>query len=161
MRDRAEKDAAFSTFVRANGATLLHAARLLTGDHHRAEDLVQAALTKLYLRWGRVDAPLAYTRRVLVTTHLDASRRRWGGERPSEVIPETAVDDGSGRADDRDELRRLLRDLEPRERAVIVLRYYCDLSEQDTATTLRIPLGTVKSTGSRALAKLRVQAGRT
>jgi RNA polymerase sigma-70 factor (sigma-E family) len=150
-------DAAFRAFVEANGATLLHAARLLTGDHHRGEDLVQTVLTKVYLKWGRIDAPLAYARKALVTAHIDSARRRWWGERPTESLPELPADDPAGTSDDRDQLRRLLRDLAPRERAVVVLRYYCDLSEQDTAQTLGMPVGTVKSTCSRALAHLRVE----
>lgn len=154
-------DAAFRTFVQDNGATLLHAARLLTGDHHRGEDLVQTALTRVYLKWDRIDAPLAYARKALVTAHIDSSRRRWWGERPTETLPEVAAGESAdvGAADERDELRRLLAGLSPRERAVIVLRYYCDLSEQDAADTLGIPVGTVKSTCSRALARLRVEIG--
>jgi RNA polymerase sigma-70 factor (sigma-E family) len=154
-------DAAFRTFVKDNGATLLHAARLLTGDHHRGEDLVQTALTRVYLKWDRIEAPLAYARKALVTAHIDASRRRWWGERPTEVLPEVAAGESGdvGAADERDELRRLLAGLSPRERAVIVLRYYCDLSEQDAADTLGVPVGTVKSTCSRALARLRVEIG--
>jgi RNA polymerase sigma-70 factor (sigma-E family) len=154
-------DAAFRTFVQENGATLLHAARLLTGDHHRGEDLVQTALTRVYLKWDRIEAPLAYARKALVTAHIDSSRRRWWGERPTETLPEVAAGESGdvGAADERDELRRLLAGLSPRERAVIVLRYYCDLSEQDAADTLGIPVGTVKSTCSRALARLRVEIG--
>jgi RNA polymerase sigma-70 factor (sigma-E family) len=150
-------EASFRAFVEANGATLLHAARLLTGDHHRGEDLVQTALTRLYLKWDRVDAPLAYARKALVTAHIDSTRRRWWGERPTEVLPEPpqTADDAP---DTRDQLRRLLAELSPRERAVVVMRYYCDLSEQDTAATLGLPVGTVKSTCSRALARLRVEA---
>jgi RNA polymerase sigma-70 factor (sigma-E family) len=154
MRD----EAGFRTFVEANGATLLHAARLLTGDHHRGEDLVQGALTKVYLKWDRVDAPLAYARKALVTGHIDATRRRWWGERPTEVLPESPDADGVAASDERDELRRLLGELKPRERAVVVLRYYCDQSERETAATLRMPVGTVKSTCARALARLRVEA---
>ena len=155
MRD----EAAFRAFVQANSATLLHAARLLTGDHHRGEDLVQTALTRLYLKWDRVDAPLAYTRKALVTAHIDATRRRWRGERPTEVLPEPANSTKEAETSEtRDQLRRLLAGLSPRERAVVVLRYYCDLSEQDAAATLGMPVGTVKSTCSRALARLRVEA---
>lgn len=154
MRD----EAGFRAFVEANGATLLHAARLLTGDHHRGEDLVQTALTKLYLKWGRIDAPLPYARRALVNAHIDQSRRRWWGERPTETLPEVPADAGTSASDQRDELRRLLAGLPARDRAVIVLRYYCDLSEQDTAATLGMPVGTVKSSCARALARLRVEA---
>jgi RNA polymerase sigma-70 factor (sigma-E family) len=153
-------EAGFRAFVEANGATLLHAARLLTGDHHRGEDLVQTALTKVYLKWGRIDAPLPYARKALVNAHIDQSRRRWWGERPTETLPEPADDAARSEesaSESRDELRRILAGLAPRERAVIVLRYYCDLSEQDTAATLGLPVGTVKSTCSRALARLRVE----
>jgi RNA polymerase sigma-70 factor (sigma-E family) len=152
-------EAGFRSFVEANGATLLHAARLLTGDHHRGEDLVQTALTKLYLKWGRIDAPLPYARRALVNAHIDQTRRKWWGERPTETLPEVVGrDTDTSASDSRDELRRLLSGLAPKERAVIVLRYYCDLSEHDTAATLGMPVGTVKSTCSRALARLRVEA---
>lgn len=158
MRD----EAGFRAFVEANGATLLHAARLLTGDHHRGEDLVQTALTKVYLKWGRIDAPLAYARKALVNAHIDQSRRKWWGERPTEILPETPVDGPEVvESDMRDELRRILAGLSPRERAVVVMRYYCDLSEQDTAATLGVPVGTVKSTCSRALSRLRVEIGVT
>jgi RNA polymerase sigma-70 factor (sigma-E family) len=153
-------EAGFRAFVETNGATLLHAARLLTGDHHRGEDLVQTALTKVYLKWGRIEAPLPYARRALVTAHIDQSRRRWWGERPTAQLPEPADDAAAGEeaaSDSRDELRRILAGLAPKERAVIVLRYYCDLSEQDTAATLGVPVGTVKSTCARALARLRVE----
>lgn len=154
MRD----EAGFRAFVEANGATLLHAARLLTGDHQRGEDLVQTALTRLYLKWGRIDAPLPYARRALVNAHIDQSRRRWWGERPTETLPEVAAAAETSAVDARDELRRLLAGLAPKDRAVIVLRYYCDLSEQDTAATLGVPVGTVKSSCARALARLRVEA---
>ena len=157
MRD----EEGFRVFVEANGASLLHAARLLTGDHHRGEDLVQTALIKVYMKWGRIDAPLPYARRALVNAHIDQTRRRWWGERPTETLPERPDPDQASDAatsDSRDELRRLLAGLAPKERAVIVLRYYCDLSEQDTAATLGMAVGTVKSTCSRALARLRVEA---
>lgn len=154
-------DAAFRAFVDANGAALLHAARLLTGDHHRGEDLVQTVLTRVYLKWDRIEAPLAYARKAMVTAHIDSTRRRWWGERPTETLPEVDAAESSavGAVDERDELRRLLTGLSARERAVIVLRYYCDQSEQEAAATLGIPVGTVKSTCSRALARLRVEIG--
>jgi RNA polymerase sigma-70 factor (sigma-E family) len=151
----------FRSFVETNGATLLHAARLLTGDHHRGEDLVQTALIKVYMKWGRIDAPLPYARRALVNAHIDQTRRKWWGERPTETLPEPGgpVDVADvTKSDSRDQLRRMLAGLASKERAVIVLRYYCDLSEQETAATLGMPVGTVKSTCSRALARLRVDA---
>jgi RNA polymerase sigma factor (sigma-70 family) len=133
----------FRSFVEANGATLLHAARLLTGDHQRG------------------DAPLPYARRALVNAHIDQTRRKWWGERPTETLPEPVEEErvtDVTASDSRDELRRMLAGLAPKERAVIVLRYYSDLSEQETAATLGMPVGTVKSTCSRALARLRVEA---
>ena len=158
MPDRDGDSAAFREFVESHGATLLHAARLLTGDYYRGEDLVQTALTKVYLKWGRIDAPLAYARKALVTAHIDSTRRRWWGEHPTETLPDVLGTEESTASDARDELRRMLAGLSPRERAVIVLRYYCDQSEQETATTLGMPVGTVKSTCARALARLRVEA---
>src|SRR4051794_34456052 len=132
----------------------------MTGDHHRGEDLVQTALTKVYLKWGRIDAPLPYARKALVNAHIDQTRRRWWGERPTETLPEPPDDRAAGdeaASESRDELRRILAGLSPKERAVVVLRYYCDLSELDTAASLGMPLGTVKSTCARALARLRVE----
>jgi RNA polymerase sigma-70 factor (sigma-E family) len=152
-------EAGFRAFVEENGATLLHAARLLTGDHHRGEDLVQTALTKVYLKWGRIDTPMPYARRALVNAHIDQTRRKWWGERPSDDLPEPAEPSADEDSSDlRDQLRRLLASLSARERAVVVMRYYCDLSEEDTARTLGMPVGTVKSSCSRALARLRVEA---
>src|SRR4051812_40098234 len=149
-------EAGFRAFVETNGATLLHAARLLTGDHQRGEDLVQTALIKVYLKWERIDAPLPYARRALVNAHIDQTRRKWWGERPTETLPEPVEEErvtDVTASDSRDELRRMLAGLAPKERAVIVLRYYSDLSEQETAATLGMPVGTVKSTCSRALAR--------
>ena len=155
MRD----DSAFRAFVEENGATLLHAARLLTGDHQRGEDLVQTVLIKVYLKWGRIDAPLAYARKALVTAQIDSSRRRWWGERPAETLPEVSGADELEPAEDRDQLRRLLTQLSPRERAVVVLRYYEQLSERETADALGVSVGTVKSQASRALGALRTHLG--
>ena len=153
MRD----EAGFRAFVETSGTTLLHAARLLTGDHHRGEDLLQTTLTKMYVKWGRIDAPLAYARKAMVNEHIAQTRRRWWGERPTDTLPESADDLDTVACDSRDELRRLLADLTPQERAVVVLRYYCDLSEQDTAAALDMPVGTVKSSCARALTRLRVE----
>jgi RNA polymerase sigma-70 factor (sigma-E family) len=159
----ADSDAPFTEFVREHGASLQHAARLLTGDHHAGEDLVQTVLTKMYLRWSRIEAPLAYAHKALVTTHVDGWRRFWRGETPTETlpepIPESYVDrSGQGAVDARDELRRALATLSRRDRAVVVLRYYADQSEAQTAQLLGLPVGTVKSATSRALAALRVAA---
>lgn len=163
MARPADPDAAFAAFVREHGARLQHTARLLTGHHQSGEDLVQTVLTKMYLRWSRIDAPLAYAHKALVSTHVDGWRRHWRGETPTEVMPEHSVDptasspgDAYGAVDSRDELRRALATLSRRDRAIIVLRFYADQSGAQTAATLGLPVGTVKSATSRALATLRV-----
>ncbi len=153
-------DEEFDEFAVAAWPRLLRSSYLLCGDHHLAEDLVQTALARTYARWKHVrrDDALAYARRVLVNLNVDRLRRR----RPLEVrdaIPDRA-DPGQAHAgsDDRDEVVRLLATLTERERRVVVLRHYFDLSEAVVAKELGIAPGTVKSTLSRALAKLRVHA---
>jgi RNA polymerase sigma-70 factor (sigma-E family) len=153
-------DEEFDEFAVAAWPRLLRSAYLLCGDHHLAEDLVQTALARTYARWRHVrrDDALAYARRVLVNLNVDRLRRR----RPIEVrdaIPDRA-DPGEGNAgpDDRDEVVRLLATLTEKERRVVVLRHYFDLSEAVVAKEIGISPGTVKSTLSRALAKLRVHA---
>ena len=155
MRD----DQGFAEFATANARRLRHAARLLTGDDSRAEDLLQTALARTYLRWDRIRAedPTAYVRRVLYTAHVDWWRRRWRHEYPTDELPDVAAaGDLADRAAERDRLRGALARLSPRERAVVVLRFYEDLGERETAAVLGMAVGTVKSTCSRALAKLRV-----
>ena len=150
----------FAEFAGGNARRLRHIARLLTGDEHRAEDLLQVALARTYRRWDRVsryDDPLAYVRRVLVNAHTDWWRRRWRHEQPTAQLPDTPA--GGDLAADhasRDQLARALATLTTRERAVVVLRYYADLTEVDIARTLGVATGTVKSTSARALAKLRI-----
>jgi RNA polymerase sigma-70 factor (sigma-E family) len=149
----------FGEFATANARRLRHIARLLTGDRDRAEDLVQIALAKAYPRWHRIRAedPLGYVRRILVTAHTDWWRRRWRYELPAESVGEQpAAGDFTADHADREQLARALARLTPRERAVVVLRFYADLSEREIAWTLGIAPGTVKSTCVRALAKLRV-----
>jgi RNA polymerase sigma-70 factor (sigma-E family) len=155
MRD----EEGFAEFATANARRLRHAARLLTGDDGRAEDLLQTALARTYLRWDRIraDDPIAYVRRVLYTAHADGWRRRWRGEYPTAEPPDVpAAGDHAAQTVERDRLRAALAGLSARERAVVVLRFYEDLSERETAAALGIATGTVKSTCSRALAKLRV-----
>ncbi|SOD75172.1 RNA polymerase sigma-70 factor (sigma-E family) [Jatrophihabitans sp. GAS493] len=150
---------AFRAFVQLHGSQLTQTARLLTGSHHGGEDLAQNVLIKLYLKWDQVSAPLAYARKSLVSTHIDSTRRRWWGERPTVELPDLhSVDDASQSTVAKDEIRQLLTGLSPRERAVVVLRYYCDLSERETAEILKMPVGTVKSACARALTQLRVTA---
>ncbi|MGX4656762.1 SigE family RNA polymerase sigma factor [Micromonospora sp. SCSIO 07396] len=148
----------FRDFVAARSGALLRTAYLLAGDWATAEDLLQTALTKTYLAWrrlGGIEAVEPYARRVMVNTSTSWWRRRWHGERPTEVLPERAGVDEIEQQLDRDALWRHLRRLPARQRAVLVLRYYEDLSEAQTAALLEISPGTVKSQTSRALNTLR------
>jgi RNA polymerase sigma-70 factor (sigma-E family) len=148
----------FREFVAARSGALLRTAYLLAGDWATAEDLLQTALTKTYLAWrrlGEIDAVEPYARRVLINTATSWWRRRWHGERPTDVLPERPGPDRHEEALDRDLMWRHVRELPARQRAVLVLRFYEDLSEAQTADLLGISLGTVKSQTARALAKLR------
>jgi RNA polymerase sigma-70 factor (sigma-E family) len=156
----ARADEEFAEFARASHPALRHAAYLLTGDRHTAEDAAQTALVRTYAAWSRVrrDDAYAYARKVLVNHLTD----RW--RRPLREYPAADLPDHPGGADLADEvaLRHwvagALAALTARERAVIVLRYLFDLPEAVVARDLGISVGTVKSTSSRALAKLRVNA---
>ncbi|MGH3682652.1 MAG: SigE family RNA polymerase sigma factor, partial [Natronosporangium sp.] len=148
----------FREFVAARSSALLRTAYLLAGDWATAEDLLQTALTKTYLAWkrlGGIEAVEPYTRRVLVNTATSWWRRRWHGERPTEVLPERPGPDRHEQALERDLLWRHVRALPARQRAVLVLRFYEDQSEAQTADLLEISPGTVKSQTARALATLR------
>lgn len=150
----------FREFVIARSPVLLRAAWLLTGNEASAHDLVQATLLKTWSRWERVsstDAPEAYVRKVMMSTFLTWRRRRWRGELAVPVLPElaTSVDEMS-RADVRASVVASLRLLPPRQRAVVVLRYFVDMTEAQAATALGCSVGTVKSQTARALAQLRI-----
>jgi RNA polymerase sigma-70 factor (sigma-E family) len=148
----------FRDFVATHSGSLLRTAYLLAGDWATAEDLLQTALTKTYLAWrrlGHIDAVVPYTRRVLVNTSTSWWRRRWHGERPTEVLPERATPDGHDERLERDALWRHVCALPVRQRAVLVLRFYEDQSEAETARLLGVSVGTVKSQCSRALSALR------
>jgi RNA polymerase sigma-70 factor (sigma-E family) len=158
-RRRAE----FERFVAESTEPLLRAAYLVVGDLAEAEDLVQECLIKVARRWPRVrtmDHPRAYARRVLINLALDGSGRRVRHRGELELVD--ALQDGHDEASARDlaavdsraELEQALAMLAPRQRAVLVLRYFEDLSEADTAAVLGCSLGTVKSTASRALVRL-------
>lgn len=138
----------------ARTRALLRTAYLLTGDHALAEDLVQTALAKAWFHWSRIrgDNPEPYVRRILVTTYSSWWRRRWNGEIPTEDLPETPAPAGADRVDLWAALSRLPR----RQRAVVVLRYYEDLTEAETARLMGSSVGTVKSQAAKALAKLRL-----
>jgi RNA polymerase sigma-70 factor (ECF subfamily) len=148
----------FREFVGLRSKALLRTAYLLAGDWATAEDLLQIALTKTFLAWkrlGHIEAIEPYARRVLVNTATSWWRRRWHGERPTEILPETAAADQLGESLERDAMWRHVKALPNRQRAVLVLRYYEDQSEAETARLLGVSVGTVKSQTSRALATLR------
>lgn len=147
----------FAAFVAGRGPALQRTAYLLTGDWALAEDLLQTALAKAFLAWGRIrhEDPEGYVRKVLANTHATWWRRKWRGEAPTEKLPERAGADAIRHVDDDLVLAQALRALPPRQRAVIVLRFHADLTEVAVATTLGISVGTVKSQTSKALATLR------
>jgi RNA polymerase sigma-70 factor (sigma-E family) len=145
----------FREFVTANSRDLLRAGWLLTGDWPLAEDLVQTALLRCWPRWSSVSAPEAYVRTALVRVFVSSRRRRWTGERPAAVLTDLPAPDAIEPADVRASVRLALAALSPRERAVVVLRYYADMSEAETAAALGIAAGSVKRYASDALAKLR------
>ncbi|RBM11691.1 SigE family RNA polymerase sigma factor [Streptomyces sp. PT12] len=160
---RTEEAETFHGFVRSRWAGLVRTAYLLTGDRHLAEDVAQTALAKAYRSWPHVmrsDNPDAYVRRILVSCHKDRFRKRRVPEHLMDVPPEAiAAQDDMARADERDLLAAALARLPLRQRAVVVLRYWEDLSEAEVAQTLGCSIGTVKSQASKALSKLRATLG--
>ena len=148
----------FSAYVADRRPRLVRTAVLLGCPAADAEDVVQTALLKCYRSWRRVvaaDSPDAYVHRVLVTTLYDIRQRRWNGELPTEALPEPAARGGDDPAwAEGIAVRRALGGLSAEHRAVLVLRYFADLSERDTAAALGVAPGTVKSRTSRALAAL-------
>lgn len=152
-------DQEFTAFVHENHRRLLRVAELLTGDRGRAEDILQTVLVRAYQRWNRIaqDNPVGYVRAGLVNAHADWWRRRSSWERPVAAPGEhLAVVDPTAGVAGRQAVLAALAPLTRRERAVIVLRFYEDLTVPEIAETLRIPAGTVKSTCARALARLRI-----
>ena len=149
----------YAAWVDGRGAALRGTAYLLCGNWHGAEDLTQTALTKLYLAWRRLDragSMDAYARQVLVRAFLDERRRPWRREHASAEPPEMpSPGDATGAVAERLALEAALRDLPRTQRAVLVLRYWCDLDVHATAAALDISDGTVKSATSRGLAALR------
>jgi RNA polymerase sigma-70 factor (sigma-E family) len=150
----------FEDFVAARGQALQRVAYLLTGDWELAEDLLQTALARAYPQWPRVaqDSPEAYVRKIMVNTWCSWWRRRWRGEVPTAVVPDRPAHDDYAGADSRGALRTALAGLPRRQRTVVVLRYYADLTEDQVAEALGISTGTVKSQAAKALAKLRASA---
>jgi RNA polymerase sigma-70 factor (sigma-E family) len=154
-------DPGFREYVTARSRALLRTAYLLTGNTADAEDLVQAALAKTYLAWNRIEDRAAldgYVRRAMVNTHISWWRRRRVEEYPTDEIPDQAVADHAVASDLQETLRRAIDRLPQRMRAAVVLRFYEDMTEAEVAEVLGVSLGTVKSTVSRAVAKLRCDA---
>jgi RNA polymerase sigma-70 factor (sigma-E family) len=154
---------AFTEFATARAAALHRAAYLMVGDPQLAQDLVQEALTKTYVAWPRLRDPHkaeAYCRKAITTTAISWFRRKaWNNERPTEVLPEREMGGLDATIADRDRVWRALRSLPPRQRAALVLRYFDDLTETQTAEAMGCAVGTVKSQVSAGLAKLRAQLG--
>ncbi len=151
------RDEAFAAYVAQRRDRLLRTAWLLTGDPHRAEDVVQAALARLYVAWRRVEragSVDAYVRRTIVNTHLDETRRPWRREHAAgDALPDRAV--AGPPVEEHDALWTALRALPPGQRRVVVLRHWWGLSVEETAADLGVSQGTVKSQTSAALAALR------
>ena len=153
----------FAEFVAARSASLFRTAYLMVGEHALAQDLLQEALTKTYVAWPRlreVEKAEAYTRRTITNTAISWSRKRSWHERPTETLPErTDVrSDGDDHAT-RDWLWQELQQLPPRQRAALVLRFYEDMTEAQTAAAMGCAVGTVKSQVSHGLKKLRERVG--
>ena len=161
MRPDTERE--FVEYVRGRLSRLHRTAYLLCGDGHRADDIVQAALTALYVHWKkavRADDLDAYVHRILVRRYLDERRLRWSGVRLGEVPAEAATSAAADhRFGEREELLTALRSLPKGQRAVVVLRFLDDLSVEATAEALGCSVGNVKSQCSRGLATLRELLG--
>jgi len=161
-RDMPQTGEDFVEFAHARSPQLYRAAWLLCGDPHRAEDLVQDTLAKVYVRWHRrlaapIDNPAGYAQTTLVRTFISAQRRRSNQERPVAVLPEHGHVEGD--ADVRITLSAALAELPPLDRAVLVMRYLDDVSVADTASRLGISPGAVRNRSLRALDRLRSLLG--
>jgi RNA polymerase sigma-70 factor (sigma-E family) len=163
MARRSQTDtAAFVDLVAARSASLFRTAYAVAGDHQLAQDLLQEALAKAYVAWPRLRDETkaeAYVRRTIVTTAISWWRRPSFHERPVAVLPEPRGADAAEQVATHDAVWSLVRSLPPRQRAALVLRYYEELSEAETADLMGCSVGTVKSQVSAALGKLREQVG--
>ncbi|MFC4012867.1 SigE family RNA polymerase sigma factor [Nonomuraea purpurea] len=153
-------DDGFAEYVAQRGERLRRTAYLLAGNWATAEDLVQTALTKAWMAWSRIEGnPDPYVYRILANTHASWWRRRWQNELPHRQLPDRAdPSDFASDADERDVLWTAIRALSKRQRAVVVLHYFDELTLQQCADALGCSLGTVKTQLSRALARLRVNS---
>jgi RNA polymerase sigma-70 factor (sigma-E family) len=150
-------DGDFSAYVSARWNALVRSAIVLGCTVEEAHDLTQTTLVKCYIAWGKVQRaanPDAYVYKMLLNAHRDSRRRRWWGEQPTETLPDRTVPDPTAGVDVTDALHRALGDLSEVNREVVVLRYYANLSEQQTADVLGVAPGTVKSRLARALQQL-------
>ena len=160
----AESDEQFREFMRGRWPAMVRLAYGLTGDLGHAEDVAQAAFARAYASWARVAGtgdPDAYVRRIVINCNNSRFRKRRVAESLVDAVPEPAGYPAAGPVDalgDSEALLRALRTLGPRQRAVIVLRFWMDMSEAETAAALNCSVGTVKSQASRALAALRGSA---
>ena len=154
---RSPADDEYVAFVGARLPALKRLAHLLCGDDHRADDLVQETITKLYMRWPvprHVDDLDRYTRKILIRVHIDETRRPWFRVRLFGVPPEN-VSPVDGPTEDRTAVQVALSTLPAGQRAVLVLRYLCDLPLAEVAELLGLSIGTVKSQTNHGLTKLR------
>jgi RNA polymerase sigma-70 factor (sigma-E family) len=152
----------FCEFVTSRSSALFRVAYMILGDYQLAQDLVQESLAKTYVAWPRlhdVANAEAYTRRVIATTAISWRRRRGFHELPSEHLPERVGTDPAAAMVVHDALWTCLLELPPRQRAAIVLRYYVDLSEAQTAETMGCSVGAVKSSASAGMSRLRQRIG--
>ncbi|WP_129843502.1 SigE family RNA polymerase sigma factor [Streptomyces sp. RFCAC02] len=157
-RARGTDDAGFEVYAVSRWPRLLRTAYLLTGHHHDAEDLVQAALVKAYARWERVvraDDPDAYVWRIMINADHDRVRRSRIRESLTTRFPERTVGDRADQVVARDVLTAALQRLPARQRAAVVLRYVEDRTETEVAALLGVRVGTVRSRSARGLEKLR------
>ena len=163
MAVRSSREAqAFTEFMSVSSASLFRTAYLIVGDHQLAQDLLQESLIKTYVAWPRlrdVSKAEAYTRKTIVTTAISWRRRRSFHERPTNLLPDTAVPDPGEAVTSHVSMVAQLRTLPPRQRAAIVLRYYEDLSEARTAEVMGCSVGAVKSHVSTGLGRLRDRLG--
>jgi RNA polymerase sigma-70 factor (sigma-E family) len=158
---RATRDLEFTAWLTAREPALQRTAHLLTGDVHAAQDLVQTTLAKLYLKWERVrnaDNVDAYARKVLVNEYRTAWRRPLRrAEQVVELVPDGPAPEHPAYDGSREAVWRFVCSLPPKQRAVVVLRFYEELTEAEIAELMGISIGTVKSQSSRAIATLRAQ----
>lgn len=155
-----DDDGDFAAYASARWAALVRSAVVLGCTVDQAQDLVQTTLMRCYVKWAKVqraDNRDAYVYRVLLNCHRDSRRRQWWGERPTDKLPERSVrEDTAEQLVTAEAIHQAMRDLSHDHREVVVLRYYAQMTERQTAEFLGIPVGTVKSRHVRAMAKLAV-----